>query len=52
MTVLPLCLYGCEIGVILRKEHTLKVLNNEVLRRVFGNTETIKERWITIHVLY
>jgi hypothetical protein len=33
---------GVRLGVILRKEHTLKALNNKVLRRVFGNTEALK----------
>jgi hypothetical protein len=30
---------GVKLGVILRKEHTLKALNYEVLE-VFGNTES------------
>jgi hypothetical protein len=33
---------GVKLGVILRKEHTLKALNNIVFKRVFGNTESIK----------
>jgi hypothetical protein len=30
----------------------LKALNNIVLKRVFGSTESIKGWWITMHVLY
>jgi len=33
---------GVKLGVILRTEHTLKALNNIVLKRVFGSTESIK----------
>ena len=43
---------GVKHGVILRKEHRLKALNYKVLKRVFGNTDSIKEWWITIHILY
>jgi hypothetical protein len=43
---------GVKLGVILRKEHTLTTLNNIVLKRVFGNTESIKGWWITMHILY
>jgi hypothetical protein len=34
---------GVKLGVFLRKEHILKALNNMVLKRVFGNTESIKD---------
>jgi hypothetical protein len=35
--ILPIVLYGCESwSVILRVEHGLKVLENWVLRRIFG----------------
>jgi hypothetical protein len=33
---------GVKLGVILRKEHTLKAFNYKVLKRVSGNTESIK----------
>ena len=33
---------GVKLGVILRKERTLKALNYKVLKRVFGNSESIK----------
>jgi hypothetical protein len=34
---LPVVLYGCEAwSVTLRKEHWLRVLENRVLRRIFG----------------
>jgi hypothetical protein len=35
--ILPIVLYGCETwSVTLSKEHGLKVLENRVLRRIFG----------------
>jgi hypothetical protein len=34
---LPVVLYGCETWfLILREEHRLRVLENRVLRRIFG----------------
>jgi hypothetical protein len=33
---------GVKLGVVLRKENTLKALNNIVLKGIFGNTESIK----------
>jgi hypothetical protein len=33
---------GVKLGVILRKEHTLKAINYKVLKRIFGNTESKK----------
>jgi len=35
--ILPVVLYGCETwSLTLRDEHRLKVLENRVLRRIFG----------------
>jgi hypothetical protein len=35
--ILPVVLYGCETwSLTLRKEHRLRVLENRVLRRIFG----------------
>jgi hypothetical protein len=33
---------GVKLGVIMRKEHTLKAHNYKALKRIFGNTECIK----------
>jgi hypothetical protein len=35
--ILPFVLYGCETwSLTLREEHTLRVFENRVLRRIFG----------------
>jgi hypothetical protein len=35
--ILPVVLYGCETwSLSLREEHRLRVLENRVLRRIFG----------------
>jgi hypothetical protein len=35
--MLPAVLYGCEAwSLTLREEHTLRVFENRVLRRIFG----------------
>jgi hypothetical protein len=35
--ILPVVLYGCETwSLTLREEHTLRVFENRVLRRIFG----------------
>jgi hypothetical protein len=35
--ILPVILYGCETwSLTLREEHRLKLLENRVLRRIFG----------------
>jgi hypothetical protein len=37
MIVLPVVLYGCETWrLLLREEHRLRVVENRVLRRIFG----------------
>jgi hypothetical protein len=36
--ILPVVLYGCETwSLTLREEHRLRVLENRVLRRIFGS---------------
>jgi hypothetical protein len=40
--VLPLLCMGVTLGLILREEHTVKALNNKVLKSVYGPTETVK----------
>jgi hypothetical protein len=36
-TILPVVLYGCETwSLTLREEHSLRVFENRVLRRIFG----------------
>ena len=38
-TILPVVLYGCETwSLLLREECRQRVLDNRVLRRIFGNT--------------
>jgi hypothetical protein len=35
--ILPVDLYGCETwSVTLREEHSLRILENRVLKRIFG----------------
>jgi hypothetical protein len=37
MIILPVVLYGCEtLSLTLREEHRLGVLENRVLKRIFG----------------
>jgi hypothetical protein len=35
-TILSVALYGCKTSLTLREEHSLMVLENRVLRRIFG----------------
>jgi hypothetical protein len=36
--ILPAVLYGCEIwSLTLREEHRLRVFENKVLRRIYGD---------------
>ena len=45
-TIMPVVLYGCETRLlIMREERTLRVLENRVLRRIFGpkRDEVIRE---------
>jgi hypothetical protein len=41
--ILPVVLYGCETWIlILREEHKLRVFENRVLRRIFGERKSDK----------
>jgi hypothetical protein len=44
-------LYGCEIlSLILREEHRLRVFENRVLRRIFGQKrDEVTEEWRKLH---
>jgi hypothetical protein len=46
-TILPVVLYGCETWSLrLREEHTLRVFENRVLRRIFGPMrDEVTEEW-------
>jgi hypothetical protein len=50
-TILPVVLYGCEAwSLTLRKEHRLRVLENRVLRRIFGPTrDEVTGEWRKLH---
>jgi hypothetical protein len=47
--ILPVVLYGCETwSLTLREEHRLRVLENRVLRRIFGpKRDEVIGGWIT-----
>jgi hypothetical protein len=49
--ILPVVLYGCETwSLTLREEHRLRVLENRVLRRIFGlKRDEVRERWRKLH---
>ena len=46
-TILPVVLRGCETwSLTLREEHSLRVFENRVLRRVFGpEWDKLKKEW-------
>jgi hypothetical protein len=48
---LPVVLYGCEAwSITLREENRLRVLENRVLRRIFGaNRDEVKGEWRKLH---
>jgi hypothetical protein len=48
---LPVVLYGCKTwSLTLREEHRLKVLENRVLRRIFGlNRDEVMGEWRKLH---
>jgi hypothetical protein len=57
--ILPVVLYGCEAwSLTLTKEHRLRVFENRVLRRIFGNKrgevkgESTKLHNEELHILY
>jgi hypothetical protein len=49
--ILPVVLYGCETwSVTLREEHRLRVLENRVLRRIFGpKRDEVTGEWRRLH---
>jgi len=48
---MPVVLYGCETwSVILREEHRLRVLENRVLRKIFGpERDKVTGGWRRLH---
>jgi hypothetical protein len=48
---LPVVLYGCETwSLTLREEHTLRVFENRVLRRIFGpKRDEVTCEWRNLH---
>jgi hypothetical protein len=51
MINLPVVLYGCETwSLTLREEHRLMVIENRVLRRIFGpKRDEVKGEWRKLH---
>jgi hypothetical protein len=48
--ILPAVLYGCETwSLTLREEHRLRVLENRVLRRIFGPKREEDGSWRKLH---
>jgi len=49
--ILPVVWYGCEAwSLTLREEHRLRVLENRVLRRIFGcKRDQVKGEWRKLH---
>jgi hypothetical protein len=49
--ILPVVLYGCETwSLTLREEHRLRVLENRVLRRIFGpKGDEVTGEWRKLH---
>jgi hypothetical protein len=49
--ILPLAFYGCETwSLALREEHRLRVLENRVLRRIFGpKRDEVTGEWKKFH---
>jgi hypothetical protein len=49
--ILPVVLYGCETwSLTVRVEHKTRVLENRVLRRIFGpKRDGVAGRWIKLH---
>jgi hypothetical protein len=52
--ILPLFLYGCETwSVTPREKHSLRVLENRVLRRIFGPKRVeLRGEWRRLHKYY
>jgi hypothetical protein len=51
MTILPVVLYGCETwSLALREEHILRVLENRLLREIFGpKRDEVTGEWRKLH---
>jgi hypothetical protein len=49
--ILPVVLYGCETWYLtLREEHSLRVFENMVLRRIFGlKRDDVTGEWRKLH---
>jgi hypothetical protein len=49
--ILPTVLYGCETwSLTLREKHRLRVIENRVLRRIFGpKRDEVKGEWRKLH---
>jgi hypothetical protein len=49
--ILPVVLYGCKTrSLTLREEHRLRVLENKVLRRIFGpKRDEVTREWKKLH---
>jgi hypothetical protein len=49
--ILPVVLHGCEIwSLSLREEHTLRMFENRVLRRIFGvKRDEVMGVWKKLH---
>jgi hypothetical protein len=49
--ILPVVLYGCETwSLTLREEHTVRVFENRVLRRIFGpKRDKVSGEWRKLH---
>jgi hypothetical protein len=48
--ILPVVLYGCETwSLTLREEHSLRVFENRVLRRIFGPKREEDGSWRKVH---
>jgi hypothetical protein len=48
--ILPVVLYGCETwSLTLREEHRLRVLENSMLRRIFGPKRDEDRSWRKLH---
>jgi hypothetical protein len=50
--IMPFILYGCETwSFTLREEHRLRVLENRVLRRIFGpKRDEVTAEWRKLHI--
>jgi hypothetical protein len=49
--ILPVVLYGCETwSLILREEHSLRVFENRVMKRIFGpKRDEVTGQWRKLH---